>query len=68
MITRGDIVNVSINNAQITISHRAKVLYLPCAPGDSWGFENMDNGDEIVISEGCTIIKKKESPDEKAKG
>lgn len=54
----GDIVSVNIHGAQITISHRAKVMYKPFSTGDSWIFEDMDNGDIHYISEGCTVTKK----------
>lgn len=57
-IAIGDIVSVNINNAQMTLSHKAKVIYAPCATGDSWIFKDLDTGDLHYVSEGCTITKK----------
>lgn len=52
----GDIVNVNINNAQITVLSKAEILHIPCATGDSWIFKNVDDDNSsIYISEGCTI-------------
>ena len=56
-INKGDIVNVNINNAQITLAHRAEVLWIPQEIGEDWIFKNLDNDNIIYISEGCTIIK-----------
>jgi hypothetical protein len=52
-----DIVTVSFNGSQTTLCHFAKVLYLPCAPGDSWVFEDVETHDIHYVSEGCTITK-----------
>lgn len=57
-ISVGDTVSVSFHGGQCTISHRAKVLYMPCATGDSWRFEDLDTGDIHYVSEGCTVTKK----------
>lgn len=56
-INKGDIVSVGFNNAQYTLCHKAKVLYIPCATGDSWVFENTVDGTLYYVSEGCTITK-----------
>lgn len=56
----GDTVSVNINNAKITLCHRAMVLYIPGATGDSWRFRNLDTLELIYISEGFTIIKEHE--------
>lgn len=54
-IEAGDIVIVSFNGAQYTFIHKAKVLYTPCATGDSWHFQDMMSGQIHYVSEGCTI-------------
>ena len=54
----GDTVNVSINNAQVTLAHRAEVLHIPGATGDSWHFRNLDTLELLYVSEGCTITLK----------
>ena len=56
-IHEGDIVRVDFNNAQITLCHRAIVLYIPCAVGDSWHFEDMDTGNIHYVNESCTITR-----------
>lgn len=63
LIEVGDFVHININNAQTTITKRAKVLYTPCATGDSWHFENTEDGAIIYISEGftMTLLSKGES-------
>jgi hypothetical protein len=53
----GDIVKVNFHNAQFTLCKNAKVLYKPCATGDSWIFEDVDTGKVHYVSEGCTITK-----------
>ena len=55
LIEIGDTVRVDFNTAQLTHAHRAKVLGIPCATGDSWIFENLDTGTISYVSEGCTI-------------
>lgn len=62
-IERGDIVSVTFNNSQYGLSARAKVLYTPCATGDSWRFKDIATGDIHYVSEGCTITLI-ERPDE----
>jgi len=56
-IKRGDTVEVTFHNAQITLCHRAVVHYAPCATGDSWIFIDIDTGLVHYVSEGCTITK-----------
>ena len=51
----GDIVEVNINNARITLAHNAKVLRIPCATGDSWIFRAMTDNSIFYVSEGCTL-------------
>lgn len=54
----GDYVEVNFNNAQITLCHRAEILYIPVATGDSWHFKDLDTGQIHYVSEGCTITTK----------
>jgi hypothetical protein len=56
-INIGDTVSVNFNNAQTTLCKNAKVICIPCAPGDSWVFEDQDNEKIHYVSEGCTITK-----------
>lgn len=58
-ITVGDEVRVSFNNAQMTLSYRATVLYTPAATGDSWIFKDIESGELYYVSEGCTLTKLK---------
>jgi hypothetical protein len=51
----GDLVQVNINSAQITLAGRAAVVHMPQATGDSWVFRNSDTGELIYCSEGCTV-------------
>ena len=57
----GDIVAVNINGSQMTVTHKAEVLSIPCAAGDSWIFKNipndlgMNNKTINYVSEGCTV-------------
>ena len=60
-IEEGDIVEVNINCALMSLSHKAKVLKMPRATGDSWVFECQETGRIIAVSEGCTITKHKDS-------
>lgn len=54
----GDVVSVHVHGGQYTISHRAKVLRIPCATGDSWVFEDLDTFAIHHVSEGCTVSKR----------
>lgn len=56
-ILEGDIVHVDFNCSQLTLCHKAKVLNVPHATGESWHFEDIDTGDIHYVSEGCTITK-----------
>lgn len=56
-IEKGDIVQVSFNGAQITLCHRAEVLNVPAATGESWIFGDKDTGALHYVSEGCTVTK-----------
>lgn len=55
LIKKGDIVAVNFYGAQITLSHKAEVMYKPCATGDSWVFKDLETGIIHFVSEGCTI-------------
>lgn len=57
----GDVVWVNFNNSQHTLCRNAVVKYMPCAVGDSWIFEDMDNGAVHHVSEGCTVTRTKET-------
>lgn len=57
-IELGDLVHVEFNNAQITLSNEAKVMYVPLAVGDSWIFKDLNTGFLHYVSEGCTISKR----------
>ncbi len=48
-------VSVNFNNAQVTLCHRATVIAIPAATGDSWVFEDLDTGRVHYVSEGCTV-------------
>ena len=56
-IAEGDVVAVDFNGALFTLTHRAVVLYKPCATGDSWVFEDTESKAIFYVSEGCTITK-----------
>jgi len=51
----GDIVTVNFNCARLTLAHRAEVLYIPCATGDSWIFKALTDNSIHYVSEGCTL-------------
>jgi hypothetical protein len=53
----GDIVQVDFNVSQTTLGTKLKVLSKPQATGDSWCFEDVENGNVYAVSEGCTITK-----------
>lgn len=53
----GDFVRVNFNNAQITLTPKARVRYKPVATGDSWIFQDVETGDVHYVSEGCTVTK-----------
>lgn len=55
LIKEGDVVRVNFNGAQTTLCYRAKVVYKPCATGDSWVFTDLDTGLAHYVSEGCTV-------------
>jgi len=57
VIRAGDIVRVDFNGAQTTLCHRAEVIRIPCATGDSWIFRDIDSRAVHYVSEGCTISK-----------
>lgn len=60
-INVGDEVKVNFNNAQYTLSNRARVECMPCATGDSWVFTDLDTGEIHYVSEGCTITKESDN-------
>lgn len=55
MIKVSDIVSVDFNVSRITLTHKAEVLKIPCATGDSWVFKDLLNNNIYYVSEGCTI-------------
>lgn len=57
-IKEGDIVCVSFNNSQVTLSAAAIVVATPCAVGDSWVFRDTKTGFIHYVSEPCTISKR----------
>lgn len=61
-IKEGDLVHVDFNGAQLTLCHEAEVLYMPCQTGDSWVFRDTATGDLHYVSEGCTITKRNNPP------
>jgi hypothetical protein len=67
LIEPGDIVSVSFHGAQITLCHKAKVISIPRATGDSWIFEQED-GAIHYVSEGCTVTLLSKASDEFLKG
>ena len=58
LIILGDIVSVNCYNGMSTISHKAEVLHIPVATGDSWIFKDLGTGTIHYISEGITVSKK----------
>ena len=54
-IEKGDLVHVDFNVSKFTLCHETKVLYVPCATGDSWVFKDVKTGQIHNVSEGCTI-------------
>ena len=58
----GDMVHVDFNNAKYTLCHRATVMSMPCATGDSWVFCDSDTGQIHYVSEGCTVSKLEVNP------
>lgn len=59
-IRENDIVSVYFTSIQYALVKRGIVHHVPCNVGDSWHIEDLNTGDIIYISEGCTVIKKKE--------
>lgn len=57
----GDIVAVTFNNSQLTLSRHATVLFMPSGPGDCWGLRDDETGFVHYVSEGCTISKRMDS-------
>ena len=56
-IEEGDVVSVNFNAAQLTLSHRAEGIHVPCATGDSWVFRDCETGAIHHVSEGCTVSR-----------
>lgn len=54
----GDLVSVNKDDACMNLILRAKVLHVPVATGDSWGFLDLDSQNEIWTTERITIIKR----------
>jgi len=64
MINIGDTVSVHFNNAQFTLSRKAKVVFMANETGDFWGFEDLENGMIHYVSEPCTITKETVDPED----
>ena len=62
-IIKGDIVEVNFHNSQYTLTHKGEVIYIPVATGDSWIIKCLVTGDVHHISEGCSIVKRRNSND-----
>ena len=56
-ILEGDYVAVNFNGAQVTLCHKAEVLYKPVMQGDSWHFRDLETGQIHYVSEPCTVSK-----------
>lgn len=54
-IEKDDIVKVDFYNAQTTLCHEARVMYMPLSVGDSWIFLDLEKDRIHYVSEGCTI-------------
>jgi hypothetical protein len=54
-----DIVSVNFHAAQITLCHRAKILFLRANLEDSWVLECLDTGSLYYVSEPCTLTRLK---------
>jgi hypothetical protein len=52
----GDIVEVNFTSSQSI--HRATVLYVPCATGDSWTLDEMGHIINVVIFERMDLVVK----------
>lgn len=61
LIYQGDVVQVNINCAQITISRAATVVACPRFAGDTWIFRDEETGYVHYVSEGCTVSKRIQS-------
>lgn len=59
-IQQYDPVRVSFHGAQTTLCAYAMVLYMPCATGDSWVFQDLLSGTIHHVSEGCTVTRLRE--------
>ena len=58
----GDTVRVDFKGAQATLAHRAEVVGMPRATGDSWIFADLSTGDLHYVSEGCTVTLLQRNP------
>lgn len=56
-LDKGDIVSVNFNEAQLTLCHKAEIMYIPVALGDSWIFRDINTEALYYVSEGCTITR-----------
>jgi len=55
-ISVGDIVIVNMNEAAMTIAHKARVMFVPAHEGDMCHFAK-ENGDVIATNERISIIR-----------
>lgn len=53
----GDLVSIDFNSSKFTLTNGARVIYIPCIPGDSWIIRDEHSRDKslIYINEPCTI-------------
>lgn len=51
----GDFVAVNFNGAQLTLCHRAEVIYIPNSAYDCWIFKDTSTGAIHDVTEGCTV-------------
>lgn len=56
-ISIGDFVSINFNNAQLTLSKKARVEYVPLEARDCWIVKDEETGQIHYISESCTITK-----------
>lgn len=62
IIQTGDYVEVNFHNSKFTLTKKARAIYTPESPGDTWIIKDMETGIIHHIGEPCTVslLKKKE--------
>lgn len=58
----GDTVRVDFYGAQTTLAHRAELVGMPRATGDSWIFLDLSTAALHYVSEGCTVTLLQRNP------